>query len=535
LTIDKLRLDFGPAGITGKGSATGLNTPTPQIAGLEITSHDLDPERLAAYYPPLKKQLGGTVSGPIGLSLRASGSQAAQALELRADLTPVKIALPDQMTKAAGAPMTLVAHAKGAAASGGPLKFDARFDLAGVDLRPGESVDKKPGDRLDLALEGTRTAAKSSANPDQRIEIADLKAHVIDDEVQGRGYLEMKGAGPRATKQFDFTLASSHLDLDRILLPSKKTKKEKPPDPKTYAGVSGHAKVTIDKLTMKKQTVTDIVADLTMQEDDVKVNTAQVKAVGGTVNASGTEMKLAHPDEPFHLVTKLDNVGLENLVALGTEHKLLAGKFSGAIDLKGAGDLEKTLAGVVDGHILDGTFYGKDLVSSVSGPLAKSLPFGLAGKEGQGGSTSLGKDLPFGVTIQNGVAKLKSPVKISVPQQADMTFSGGMRLDGSLDLSGTVALAPAVISAITGGKVKPSNAVPVNLKLIGPAWSPSVSDLDLKPAVNQIVKEGGSALVGRAVGVDSSKVQGDVQKKAEEEQKKIQDEAKNRLKGLFGK
>jgi AsmA protein len=83
--------------------------------------------------------------------------------------------------------------------------------------------------------------------------------------------------------------------------------------------------------------------------------------------------------------------------------------------------------------------------------------------------------------------------------------------------------------------VKPSNAVPVNLKLIGPAWSPSVSDLDLKPAVNQIVKEGGSALVGRAVGVDSSKVQGDVQKKAEEEQKKIQDEAKNRLKGLFGK
>ncbi len=536
VTIDKLRLDFGPAGITGKGSATGLNTPTPQIAGLEITSHDLDPERLAAYYPPLKKQLGGTVSGPIGLSVRASGSQAAQALELRVDLTPVKIAVPDQMAKAAGAPMTVVAHAKGAAASGGPLKFDAKFDLAGVDLRPGESLDKKPGDRLDLALEGTRTAAKSSTNPDQRIELADVKAHVIDDEVQGRGFVEMKGAGPRATKQFDLTLASSHLDLDRILLPGKKAKKEsKPLDPKAFAGVSGHAKLTIDKLTMKKQTVTDIVADITMQEDDVKVNAAQVKAFGGTVNASGTEMKLAHPDEPFHLVTKLDNVGLENLVALGTDHKLLAGRFTGAIDLKGAGDLEKTLAGVLDGHILDGTFYGKDLVASVSGPLAKALPLGLAGKEGKGGSTSLGKDVPFGVTIQNGVAKLKNPVKIAVPQQADMTFAGGMRLDGSLDLSGTVALAPAVISAITGGKVKPSNPVPVNLKLIGPAWSPSVSDLDLKPAVNQIVKEGGSALVGRAIGVDSSNVQADVQKKAEEQQKKIQDEAKNRLKGLFGK
>src|SRR3954464_1584585 len=63
--IDKLRLDFGPAGLTGKGSAKGLNTPSPRIGGLEITSHDLDPARLAEYYPPLRKQLGGMLAGPI--------------------------------------------------------------------------------------------------------------------------------------------------------------------------------------------------------------------------------------------------------------------------------------------------------------------------------------------------------------------------------------------------------------------------------------------------------------------------------------
>ena len=122
--------------------------------------------------------------------------------------------------------------------------------------------------------------------------------------------------------------------------------------------------------------------------------------------------------------------------------------------------------------MLDGVFYGKDLVAGVSGPLAKSLPFGLAGKEGQGGTTSLGKDLPFGVTIQNGLAKLKNPIKVSTPQ-ADLTFSGGMRVDGTLDLPGTVALAPATIAAITGGKVKPAQPIPVNLKLIGPAWNPT--------------------------------------------------------------
>src|SRR5512140_2879921 len=185
--IDKLRLDIGPAGLTGKGSAKGRNTPSPRIAGLEIASHDLDPAKLAEYYPPLRKQLGDMLAGPIGLSIKASGSEAAQALELRLDFTPVKVTVPDQMAKAAGAPMTMLAHVKGAAAAGGPIKFDAKLDLAGADLRPGQSIDKKPGDRLDVSLDGTRTASKSSTNPDQRIEIADLKAHVIDDEIQGRG------------------------------------------------------------------------------------------------------------------------------------------------------------------------------------------------------------------------------------------------------------------------------------------------------------------------------------------------------------
>src|SRR6267378_1803969 len=546
--IDKLRLDLGPAGITGKGSAKGLTSPSPRIEGLEIVSQDLDPAQLSAYSPPLRKSLGNMLSGPIGLTVRGSGTQAAQALELRVDLTPVKIDVPEQMTKAAGAPMTLVAQAKGAAAGGGPLRFDAMVDLAGADLRQGDSLNKKPGDRLDLAVEGTRTANKSSTNPLQRLELADVKAHVLGDELQGHGFFETKGAGQKATKQFDLQLASSHLDLDRMLLPSTK-KENKPLDPATFRGLSGHAKVQIARLTLKKQTLTDIVADVVVQEDHVKINTAQLKAFGGTVNASGTEMKVAHPEEPFHLVTKLESVGVDSLLALSSTHKILTGKFNGGIDIRGAGDLENTLAGVLQGHVLDGAFLGKDIVASVTGPLAKALPFGLAGKTGEGGKTSLGKDLPFGVTIEKGVARLKEPLKVSRPE-AEMTFTGGLRVDGTLDLPGTVALSPSTIAAITGGKVKPANPIPVKLRLVGPAWSPSVVDLDLKPAVDQIVKEGGAALLGRALGVDSGsaqqaaeqkaeQVQQDAQKRAQAEaaaqQKKLEEQARNKLKGLFGK
>ena len=80
--IDKLKLDLGPAGITGQGKAMGLSGNSPRVEGLEIRSHDLDPEKLAAYYPPLRKSLKGQISGPIGLLVRASGTQASGALEL---------------------------------------------------------------------------------------------------------------------------------------------------------------------------------------------------------------------------------------------------------------------------------------------------------------------------------------------------------------------------------------------------------------------------------------------------------------------
>src|SRR3954468_19007590 len=179
--IDKLKLDLGPAGITGQGKASGLAGNSPRIEGLEIRSHDLDPEKLAAYYPPLRKSLKGQMSGPIGLLVHASGTQATPALELSLDFTPVKLAVPQTLAKAAGAPMTLLAHAKGA--GGGKLGFDAKLDLSGVDLRPGQSLDKAPGQRLEVALSGTRTAGGSSDNPDQRIELASLVVRVLADEL----------------------------------------------------------------------------------------------------------------------------------------------------------------------------------------------------------------------------------------------------------------------------------------------------------------------------------------------------------------
>ena len=526
LAINKLRIDLGPAGISGTGKAHAINTAAPQIEGLSIVSHDLDPSKLAAYYPPLKKMIGGQVDGPIGLSLKGGGSKDAQSLELSIDLTPVKLAIPAQMSKAAGAPMTLTASVRGAAASNGPVSFALNAELKGVDLRPGGSLDKGPDGRLDLAISGTRAGEK--------IELTNLKMHVLDDELQGHGNADLSGG----KKKFEFALASSHLDLDKMLLPSKEPKKkeEKPADPKTFAGIDGHLTVNIDKLTMSKQTVTAIVAEVLMHDDDVKITKAQLTAFGGSADAAGTELKLAHPHDPFHVITHLKNVELENAVALFTPRKVLAGKFNGDVDFTGGGqakeELAKTLAGKLEGHIIDGAFYGKDLIASVTGPITSSLPAALKGKVTQGGTTTLGHDLPVSITFANGTAQLARPLTVSRPE-ANMSFTGGIRLDGNLDLPGKIELTPATISQITNGKAKVQGNIPFALRLTGPAWSPTVQDLDVKPAVSQIVKEAGVSLIGNALGIDTSSKATDAAK--QDAQKKLQDEAANKLKGLFGK
>lgn len=122
-----LKLVAGPASITGQGKASGITSAAPKLEGLEVVSHGFDPERLAAYYPPLKKQLNGMVAGPIGLSLRGSGTAAAQSLLLSIDLTPVKLQVPLAMAKAAGAKMTLEVTVR--AAGAGKQAFEAKAEI----------------------------------------------------------------------------------------------------------------------------------------------------------------------------------------------------------------------------------------------------------------------------------------------------------------------------------------------------------------------------------------------------------------------
>ena len=150
-----------------------------------------------------------------------------------------------------------------------------------------------------------------------------------------------------------------------------------------------------------------------------------------------------------------------------------------------------------------------------------------------------------------------------------MSFEGGIRLDGTLDLTGTVNLTPQTIKKLTLGKVTPTEAVPVALKLTGKAWSPR-GDGDGREAGGDDHREAwrrrgwrGSCWAtrarrwGRSSPAASRTRAKEAERKAEGagarpprrrrswrrrrgpsrrgRSKKAEDEAKKRLRGIFGK
>lgn len=554
LRIGKLDLEVGPAGLTGKGRATGLAGESPRVEGLEIVAHGLDPEVLAEYYPPLRKQLGGVVvAGPVGLSLRGSGTASAQTVELNVDLRPVRLVVPKQLSKAAGAPMSLIARAD-AAQGGGRVRFDATMDLAGADLRPGEALAKKPGDPMSMKVAGAYRRSGDKVD----VELSRVDLDLLGDRLTGKGQVAMAGKAPKATTRFDLALSGERLDLDRLLIPApRETEKEKakapaskPLDPAAFAGLSGEAAARLGLLRMEGMDARNVVLRVKVVEDAVTLEEARLEAFGGSLSAAGTAMKIAHPEEPF--TVKADVKGMEGAQLLGlfSKRKVLGGKLDAALQLGGKGwkiDPEKTVTGTLRGDLSDGAFYGKDLVAAVAAPIASRLPF-AAGKIAEGGSTSLGKQLPFSFKIADGVASLEKPLEVKTGDNA-LSFGGGVGLDGTLAMPVTLALGPEVIAKLTGGRARPKAPIPVTFNLAGPAWSPRLEGLALDAAVKAIAAEAAQGAATRLLGgkggaaagaiADPAKAKAEAESRAREEaarqKQKLEEEAKKRLKGLFGK
>jgi AsmA protein len=571
LTLQKLLMELGPARLTGKGQVKGLLTETPTVQDFELVGQNLDPAVLAEYYPPLRKQLANQVVGPIGLVVKGGGTQQAQALTAEVDLTPVRLRIPEQLSKEAGTPMRLTARLTGAAASGGALRFDAKADLAGVDMRPGLLLDKRPGQTFTLDTAGTYQP--ESGKTPMKVDLSRLNVALLDSTLAGTASVAMAGQGAKQTTAFSLSLKSPRLNADELLMTDEEIAaatggapvEEGPEDPKRFNGMRGDMLFEIGALRMNEMDLSNMVAELKMVDDLITVERFTTGIYGGTVSAGGSSVRLGPEpaQRPFELKAEVRGMDVAQAMSKRVPKKVLDGKFDGQMNLTGVGyemeSLKQRLGGAIQGNLLGGMFSGMDIPAAVSGPLVKALPF--VGKVlTDEGVTQLAEQLPFGVTIKNGVAQLSKPITWTRPDVA-MSFDGGIGLDGTLDLAGTVNLGPPLVQRMTLGKAVPTEPLPVAVKLTGKAWSPQVTGLDVKPAVTAIAKMAAATAAtellgdkGKAVGkvitggadaakeaarAEAEKRQREAEERARQEaeaaRKRAEEEAKKRLKGLFGK
>ena len=552
LRIATLRLDAGPAHLTGKGRVTGFTGSSPRVEGLEILVSGLDPEALAAYYPPLRKQVAGRIAGPIGLALHGAGGADAQTLELRVDLAPVRLAVPETLTKAAGAPLSLVARARAGGASA-PISFEATLDAAGVDLRPGGSLAKKPGDPLAVRAAGTW----KQAGAEKQLELSRLDADLLGDKLSGKARATLGGTPKAPTTRFDAELSGASLDLDRLLLPTPKgapkdaskdapKQPSKPLAPEQFAGLEGEARVKLGLVRAKGVDARNVVARVRVKEDEITVDEARLEALGGSVSAGGTKLRLAHREAPYRIVADLKGIAADRGLALLWDQKVVSGTVDAKLDLAGTHlDSEKLasqLTGALGGAIKGGALLSGDLVGSIVKPISAKLPF-AASKLPEAGTTSLGKDLGFDFQIADGVAKLSKPLEARRPE-GDLSLTGGVRLDGSLEMPGTIQLSPDTVARLTGGRARPSSPIPVTFRLAGPAWKPSVTDVSVASAVQAILKDVAAGAIGAPAAQTQQAAEtaardraAALQKQADDEaaraKARVQDELKKGIQGLF--
>jgi len=540
LRIGKLSLTAGPIAITGVGRISGLTGDAPRVEALRVDARGVDPRLLATYYPPLRAMVGERVEGPIGLELSASGDASRPGIEARVDFTPVRLAFPGTMSKAAGAP--LVAMATVSFAQKGSLSLKTHVDLSGVDLRPAGMIAKRPGDRLAADLEVDRRTQGSR----QDFEIKRLAILLLNDTLSAHGTASVEQQGGARSIRFDLSAESPQLDLDAILLPAQPSPpvspQAKPSSPApTLEGVQGSVAVAVKEIIYRRASFRDMRVRLALQDNLITVAEARLAGLGGQLSADGSTVHLG-PQKPAHLMMKAAGVDVAQVLALFTPRKLLTGRLDAGADLSVQGtsgrEVSSSLNGSLSGDLHDGAFLGKNLVAEVIGPLGKVLPFAAAKKSPEGGGTSLGKDVPFSVHIANGTAHIDKPLRIEA-QGAEITMqTGEVHLDGTLDLPLAVALSPGTIGELSGGRAHSSQPVSVDLRVTGPAWDPHVADLNLQPAVAAIAKSAGLSTLGRAIGLGGSpspgSAAGAAKGAAQDAKTKAEDQAKKALQGILG-
>ncbi len=315
-------------------------------------------------------------------------------------------------------------------------------------------------------------------------------------------------------------IRSSYLDIDE-LLPTKRTgggkdpggtKQPSPkPDPDSMlVKASGQVKLAIERGRVSQIDFQGLRADLGLRGGRLIARTLEVGAFGGRFSGSGSELPLAEEDGAVTLKGKVSGLDIDAVIArFGDGRDLLRGKLSADIDLTSRGtqavDVQQTLTGVVGGKLDDAEFVPADLLASIMGPIGKavSVPgfaalLGGANKQIEKLNGRQLRDVEGEARIAKGAMEFSKPLTANTPS-GPLSLSGRILLEGRTDLTGQLNMSAATATAVTGGKVKMTESVPVEIAVTGPLRRPSIRPTNLDTVAKAFATAYLTSEAGRAL------------------------------------
>lgn len=330
------------------------------------------------------------------------------------------------------------------------------------------------------------------------------------------------------TPRIRFDLNAPVLDLDEMFPPGpEKEQKKAEPLPEIVRKMDLDGSIRVARGRAAEVPFQSFVASVRMQKGVLRFEKMDFDAYQGHFSAAGTTADLGPAKPTFDVRANVRNVSLMPL--LTEQAKLpdtLSGRFSGRVALKGRGtawpDVSRSLDGTVQATVNDGKFHKADLPSEILAPLSKRLPFLKLPK---GPKALAFRDVQGAFRVEDGRAKLQQPLRLRTPQ-GPLTLTGWIGLDKTMKLDGRLDMAPGVIAAATGGKLRPPKAMPVGLTLSGPVNHPRITGIEVDTVAKYLAVEGAKQLGADKVLAATRKAEAEARKQAQAAKKKAEQKAK---------
>lgn len=417
------------------------------------------------------------------------------------------------------------------------LRATGRIDLPG-DRNPGELDVSFSTDRIDLTALGSLLPGITISAEPAALEVAGRlkgpatasgatldvqRAEIVIGETEIQGTAEVRGV---TSPRIRFALTSPYLDLDELRDAIETEQKEPRAGEPTAQKKEASSLLATGTLAapagrVAGQRFENLDGRIRLQDGRLLVESLSLDTLGGRIALGGSSLNLTAEPAAYTIRANLRGLDVGRLLQGSAKLALpLTGGLDASIDLTGRGgawaEVSRSLQGRFDGKVRAGRIEGINLAAAVIGPLASALPFvaGVSGVEIPTGDVTEYQTIEGSFRVGAGDITLAQPLRIAT-NLGVVVLGGRIGLDERLDLTGAYELSPETVSALTGGKVRPPEAVPIGLKVGCNVKEPCIQGVDVEAAVVKLVE----MYAGEAT---------------KEATKGLEEEAKKRLKETLG-